>query len=97
MVQHIVMWNVKDEVEDKLGAMQHVKELLEALDHEVPGILSLSVKINQMESSNKDIALISSFESEEALQAYQVSDGHVAAGKYVKSVLTDRACIDYEM
>ncbi len=97
MVHHIVMWNVKDEVEDKLGAMQHVKELLEALHDEVPGILSISVTINEMESSNRDIALISSFETKEALQAYQVSDGHVAAGKYVRSVLTDRACLDYEV
>ena len=69
MVHHIVMWNVKDEVEDKLGAMQHVKELLEALHDEVPGILSISVTINEMESSNRDIALISSFETKEALQA----------------------------
>ena len=97
MVHHIVMWNVKDEVEDKLGAMQHVKELLEALHDEVPGILSISVTINEMESSNRDIALISSFETKEALQAYQVSDGDVAAGKYVRSVLTDRACLDYEV
>lgn len=97
MVEHIVMWNVMDEFkDDKEAVCRQVKESLEALDHEVPGIISINVVINDMQSSNKDIALISRFESVEALNAYQVSDGHVKAGKYVKSHLCDRSCLDYQ-
>lgn len=49
-----------------------------------------------MASSNKDIALLSSFESVEALNAYQIHPDHVKAGAYIKEVTCNRACFDYE-
>ena len=97
MIRHIVMWDVKEEVKDKQGAMEKVKKLLEALHDEVPGILKIKVIINDIESSNRDIALFCEFQSLDVLAAYQVSKGHVEAGKYIKSVLTNRACLDYEV
>ena len=54
------------------------------------------VRINELASSNKDIALISSFETVEALNAYQIHPDHVKAGSFVKTVTCDRACFDYE-
>ncbi len=97
MIHHIVMWNVMEEYADKrMEVCNHVKEILEALNNEVPGIISIKVVINDMQSSNKDIALVSEYESVESLNAYQVSKGHVEAGKYVRSHLCDRSCLDYE-
>ena len=98
MVNHIVMWNFKPELsaEERKTAGETIKKNLEDVKAQVEGVISLSVCINEMESSNKDIALLSSFESVEALNAYQVHPAHVAAAGFVKSVTCDRACFDYE-
>jgi len=98
MVNHIVLWNLKEELtetERKEAAIE-IKGRLEAIKEKVAGVVSLELKINEADSSNRDIALISKFESWEALQNYQVSPEHVAAGKYVGSVTCNRSCFDYE-
>lgn len=98
MVHHIVLWNLREDLseQEKKDAALEVKKRLEAVAHTVEGVVSLEVAINQMDSSNKDIALISRFETEEALQAYQVSPAHVEAGGYVRSVTTGRSCFDFK-
>ena len=98
MVNHIVLWNLKEELtetERKEAAIE-IKGRLEAIKEKVAGVVSLDLKINEAESSNRDSALISKFESWEALQNYQVSPEQVAAGKYVGSVNCNRSCFDYE-
>lgn len=98
MVHHIVCWNFKDELNDEqrkeTGAA--IKQKLEAIAPFADGVVSIEVKINELASSNRDIALISSFETVEDLGAYQVHPMHVEAGTYIKSVTKDRTCFDYE-
>lgn len=98
MINHIVLWNLNDDLseQEKKEAALEIKSRLEAVAEKVDGVVSLEVVINDMDSSNKDIALISRFETEEALKAYQVSPAHVEAGKYVRSVTNGRSCIDYK-
>ncbi len=52
--------------------------------------------INELDSSNRDVALISEFTDTEALAAYQVHPDHLAAKEYIGSVAGNRACLDYE-
>lgn len=98
MVQHIVLWNLKEDLseQEKKEAALEIKRRLEAVADTVEGVVSLEVVIGAMESSNKDIALISRFETEEALKAYQVSPAHVEAGGYIRTVTSGRSCFDYE-
>lgn len=98
MVNHIVFWNLNESLskQEKKEAALEIKKRLEAVADSAEGVVSLKVVINEMESSNRDIALISKFESNEALKAYQVSPAHVEAGKYVGSVTNGRSCFDYE-
>lgn len=98
MVKHIVLWNfVKELSEDeKKTAGAKMKELLEPIREKVEGAVAIEVVINELSSSNREIALISTFKTVEALQNYQTHPAHVEAGKYVRSVTCDRACIDYE-
>lgn len=99
MIRHIVMWNLKEEFtdEEKKKAAVQIKEVLEPLRTKVPGTTALSVVINKQETSNRDIMLIATFESVEALKGYIEHPAHVEAGKYVRSVTCDRACIDFEL
>lgn len=97
MVHHIVLWNLKEELDEKerKEAAAAIKEKLEAVKNEVEGVISLEVVINELPSSNADIGLISAFASVEALNAYQEHPAHKQAGAYVKSMTCNRKCLDY--
>lgn len=97
MVNHIVLWNLKEELseQEKKEAALKIKSKLEAVAQKVQGVISLKVEINEMESSNKDVALISKFESKKALESYQISPEHIEAGSYIKTVTTGRSCFDF--
>ncbi len=96
MVKHLVFWNFVEGV-DKQEAYEKMKSLLEPIKASVPGAIDIQVVKNELASSNRDVALISSFETVEALQTYATHPEHVAAGKYVRAVTCDRACLDYEV
>lgn len=98
MVHHIVLWNLKEELSEteKTEAALRIKKELEAVKDEVDGVVSLKVVIDGLSSGNRDIALISVFETEEALKSYQVHPAHVNAAGFVGSVTENRTCFDYE-
>ena len=98
MVKHIVLWNFVEELtaEERKAAGAKMKELLEPIKERVPGAVDIQVVLNEQASSNRDVALISTFETVEALATYQTHPDHVAAGKFVRSVTCNRACMDYE-
>lgn len=98
MVHHIVMWNFLETMsqEEKKAAGAKMKELLEPIGKLVDGARSIQVVVNELDSSNRDVSLISIFDTVEALQNYQVHPAHVEAGKFVKSVTCNRSCMDYE-
>ena len=99
MVRHIVLWNFVEGLSDaeKAEAGEKMKALLEPIQELIPGAVEIQVVPNQLASSNRDIALISTFETVEALSTYQNHPAHVEAGKYVRSVTCNRACMDYEL
>ena len=68
MVKHIVAWNVKEEFsKEKREVGLEAKRQLEALIDAVPGIISIKVIVNEMESSTVDVTLICEFESKEEI------------------------------
>ena len=77
---------------------KEIKEGLEGLKGKVPGIVEIKVNINGLESSNADLMLDSTFESEEALKAYSKHPEHVAvADSKVRPFTASRACLDFEI
>lgn len=99
MIRHIVMWNHKEDFNDKERAIhaQKIKNELESLSQMIDGILSLKVMINPLASSNREILLDSLFESEVHLQKYQVHPEHERVRQFVDSVVKDRVCIDFQV
>lgn len=97
MVNHIVLWNLKAELSDqeKKEAAERIKRELEGVKEQVSGVVSLQVVTSPLVSSNKEIGLISVFESVEDLQNYQVHPAHVTAAKYIGTVTEGRVCLDY--
>ncbi len=99
MVRHLILWKLKESltVEEKRTVLLDMKEHLEGLVGKVPGLISLNIVINEMESSNADVMLDSTLESEAALKGYQSHPEHVAvANTYVRPFTEVRMCLDYK-
>ena len=98
MVKHVLLWQFKDEMSDaeKTAAKAKMKKELEALVGVVPGLLSLRVITEPLETSNADVMLDSKMTDFEALRGYIVHPAHVAAATFVRSVVKSRVCMDYE-
>ena len=97
MVKHVILWKLKDEltVSTKEEAIAKIKSELEALVGNIPGLISLSIIAPDLASSNADIMLDSTLESEEALKGYQVHPMHVAAASFVRANTEVRLCADF--
>lgn len=99
MVKHVILWKIKEDKteEEKKVIRQNVKEGLEGLKGQIPGLVEISVQTESLASSTADLMLDSLFESEEALKGYAVHPAHVAvADSAVRPNMEVRMCLDYE-
>lgn len=100
MVKHIILWKLRSELsaEEKQAKAIAIKQGLEGLKGQVPGLLDIHVQIDgRLASSNADIMLDSTLESEEALKGYAVHPAHVAVANGVVRPNTElRTCLDFE-
>lgn len=100
MVKHIILWKIKEEYteEQKTVIKAEAKEALEALVGKVPGLCELHLYTAGLPSSNADMMLDSTLESEEALKGYAVHPDHVAAANGKVRPFTEiRLCLDFEI
>ena len=100
MVKHIILWQLKDELEGarKDEVKKGIKEGLEGLHGVIPGLLDIKVYTDGLPSSNADVMLDSSFENEEALKAYAIHPAHVkVADENVRPFTQTRSCLDFEV
>ena len=100
MVKHVILWTLKDQYsgaqmeEIKAG----IKEGLEGLKGQIPGLVDIKVYTNGLSSSNTDLMLDSTFENEEALKNYATHPAHVAvADNKVRPFTASRNCLEFEL
>ena len=99
MVKHVILWTLKEEYseEEKLEIKRGIKEGLEGLKGQIPGMIDIKVNIVPLPSSNCDLMLDSSFEDEASLKGYAVHPAHVeVADTKVRPYTASRVCLDYE-
>ena len=101
MVKHIILWTLNPELseEEKKQVKADIKAGLEGLVGKVPGLLDVKVHIDgRLASSNADVMLDSTLESEEALKGYATHPDHVAvANGKVRPYTGQRSCLDFEI
>ena len=100
MVKHVILWNLKDEYseEEKKNIKANIKREIEALQGKIPGLIDIKIYTDGLASSNADLMLDSTLESEEALKAYAIHPAHVAAADgFVRPYTASRSCLDFEI
>ena len=75
MVKHVILWQLKEELSDteKAAVKAGIKEGLEGLAGQIPGLVDIRVNIDALPSSNADLMLDTTFESAEALKGYSLA------------------------
>lgn len=96
MVRHIVCWKLKESAEGHTKAENAglIKEKLEALVGVIDEIKELRVGINE-NGGEYDVLLETTFESMDALKAYDAHEAHQAVREFVRSVVESRVAVDY--
>ncbi|MFQ9922325.1 MAG: Dabb family protein [Beduini sp.] len=101
MIQHIVMFKFKEEAngKSKQENLLEAKERMLKLKDEIKQVVSLDVYFNdeQAVKDNYDYILVSTFQTMEDLNQYQVHPSHVAFGQYIAPLRESRVCIDYKI
>ena len=78
MIHHIVAWRLKDSAlgNDKATNARLIREKLEALRGQIPGLLHIEVGFDfSATETSADILLLTEFESRAALAAYRKEIG----------------------
>jgi quinol monooxygenase YgiN len=97
MIKHIVAWRLSEDNDQAVSAAQ-IKELLEGLRGQIPGLLHIEVGVNVVTDVNAaDVVLYSEFTDLEALKTYQAHPLHQAVVPKVKALTTERRSVDYEV
>jgi len=100
MIKHIVLFKLKDYAEGETKAINAVKikEMLGRLPDFIDEIVEFEVGINIAESERaSDIAIVSSFDSMESLEAYRLHPKHLEAVEFVKPRKLSTVAVDYEI
>lgn len=100
MVKHIILWTLKDEYTpaQKAEIKAEIKSGLEGLAGKISGLVDIKVYTEGLKSSNADLMLDSTFESEDALKDYATHPEHVAiADGKVRPYTAERRCLDFEV
>ena len=100
MIKHIILWTLKDSfsAEQKEEIKAGIKEGLEGLQGQIPGLVEIRVNTGRLDSSTADLMLDSTFESEEALKGYAKHPAHVAvADSKVRPYTATRTCLDFKL
>lgn len=98
MTKHIILWTLKEELsaDEKAAVKAGIKEGLEGLAGQIPGLVDIHVQTDCLPSSNADLMLDSTFTDEAALKAYAVHPAHVAvADGKVRPYTQLRSCLDF--
>lgn len=100
MIKHIVMWTLKPEAEGGTAAenAQKMKTMLEGLNGVIPTLSHLEVSTDIVAASPEaDVCLYSEFATREDLDAYQVHPEHQKCVAFIKSIVSSRHVLDFEI
>ena len=98
MVKHVIIWKLKETVDDKQATMQRIKLALENLVGKIDGLKEMHILTEKLPSSSGDLMMDSLFASNDDLKGYQKHPLHqeIANGLVLPNVDV-RLSFDYEI
>ncbi len=99
MLHHVILWKLDSSYteEEKKKIMSNAKAELEALKGKIDGIVTITLSVDALSSSNADMMLDSTFTDKAAYETYRTHPAHVAvADKYIRPYSEVRLCYDEE-
>lgn len=93
MLNHIVLFKLTDSSPDIL---EKVKETLLSMEGKIPQLRYLEAGVDIVRSERSyDIALVTKFDSLQAMEEYQVHPVHLEVAKYIGSVRESAIVVDF--
>ncbi|MFT3797224.1 Dabb family protein [Microbacterium sp.] len=97
-IRHVVAWKLAaEDPAERAAQAQKISEDLAALRGVVPSIVDLTIGPDVVGGGNWDVALVADFADQAGLDAYQTHPDHQAVVGYVRSVVSDRVAVDFEL
>jgi hypothetical protein len=97
MLRHIVSWKLAtDDPERKAAQSAEIQRRLAELVPLVPSIRQLTVGADTgATAGNWDLVLIADYDDANGLAAYQTHPEHQKVATFIRSVISDRTCVDF--
>ena len=97
MVKHMIIWKLKDEIENKQQVALSIKNALEGLNGKIEGLVEMKILTDKFTSSAGDVMMDSTFADQEALNYYQNHPLHKEiANNLVRPSVQTRLSFDYQ-
>ena len=96
MIRHVVLWKLSAaDPDQRRREAEGIRQRLETLVGVVPGLRSLAVGADTgWTEGNWDVLLVSEHDDEAALNGYQVHPAHVEVAGWIRTLVSERACVD---
>ncbi|RNE62089.1 Dabb family protein [Cryobacterium tepidiphilum] len=97
-IRHIVSWQLAaTDPAEKAESVRTISTALHSLVGVVDDIRSLHVGTDVVGGGNWDIALVADFDDVDAVGRYQVHPAHQEVAALVRSLVSARASVDFEV
>ena len=97
-IRHVVSWQLAStDAAEKAEHARRISAELTGLVGVIPEIRALEVGADVAGGGNWDVVLIADFDDLSAVARYQVHPEHQRAGVFIRSVVSARSCVDFEV
>ena len=97
-IRHVVSWQLAaTDPAAKAESAATIRTLLHSLVGVVDDIRSLQVGTDVVGGGNWDVALVADFDDVDAVGRYQVHPAHQEVAAVIRSLVSGRACVDFEV
>lgn len=99
MIKHVVLFKFKEDlsVSVKEEKTTLIRTGLLNLKNTISVLKSIEVGMNSNSNEEYDLALITTFDSYDALDIYARHPEHVKVAGLIREILDKRACVDFEI
>lgn len=99
MMRHLVLWKLTtDDPAEKAQIVEELTRRFAGILPVIDGAERLDIRADVATTQgNWDVVLDADYRDADALAGYIAHPAHLEVAQYVRSIISDRACIDFEV